>query len=276
MDLAVSKWQGAGMIHYSVVIPHRNAAEELGSQLPLLCQTLGRLVLPFEIICIDDASDRPQAAQLRTLLARTTSLRVLRFDQPRGTSAALTAGIAAARGDLILALAPRFVSGPLLIPQLISRLSHFEFVFARQPLTLASRLRHGADALVRHLQASLDPAADEPLLWAARREAVAGLTLAREAFRLLPDMVASNGFRVCRLCWSPGSPPRGQAYRTSWWTRLLTRRLQQSFEPHLARQWPAGPTSPPAGGVVRVDVGRNRLAPEILTTRADEDRPHAV
>lgn len=264
------------MIHYSVVIPHRNAAAALGSQLPLLCQTLGRLVLPFEIICIDDASDQPQAALLRTLLARTTTLRVLGFDQSRGTSAALTAGIAAARGDLILALGPRFASGPLLIPQLISRLSHFEFVFARQALALASRLRHGADTLVRQLQASLDPADDEPLLWAARREAVAGLTLARGAFRLLPDMVAGNGFRVCRLTWSPGCPPRGQAYRSNWWTRLLTRRVRQGFEPHLARQWSAGPTPLPIGGIVRVDVGRHRLAPEILTARADEDRPHAV
>lgn len=264
------------MIHYSVVIPHRNAAEALGSQLPLLCQTLGRLVLPFEIICIDDASDQPQAAHLHKLLARSTTLRVLGFDQPRGTSAALTAGIAAARGDLILALSPRFVSGPLLIPQLISRLSHFEFVFARQVLSLASRLRHGADSLVRQLQARSEAAADEPLLWAARREAVTGLTLARGAFRLLPDIVAGNGYRVCRLYWSPGSPPRGEAYRSNWWTRLLTRRLHQGFEPHLARQWSASPTPLPAGSLVRVDLGRNRLAPEILTTWADEDRPHAV
>ena len=44
------------MIHYSVLIPERDGIERLGRLLPQLCQVLSRLILPFEIVCIDDAS----------------------------------------------------------------------------------------------------------------------------------------------------------------------------------------------------------------------------
>src|SRR5438105_4560898 len=94
------------MIHYTVLIPQRNATEAVGRQLPELCAVLSRLKLPYEVLCIDDASDAPQGKILEELLTKYPMLRILRLAEARGVSAALSAGIAAARGDIVIAMAP--------------------------------------------------------------------------------------------------------------------------------------------------------------------------
>src|SRR5262245_61889193 len=120
------------MVHYSLLITERDALGAVGRLLPRMCQVLQDLILPYEIICIDDASKTSSLGRLEGFLREFPALRVLRFDRPRGTSAALSAGIAAARGDLVIALdAGTSVPGGI-IAQLISRLSQHDFVFAER------------------------------------------------------------------------------------------------------------------------------------------------
>ncbi len=63
------------MIRYSVLIPQRNAAAELARQLPELRRVLELLALPYEVICIDQASAAPTRAVLAELLERHACLR---------------------------------------------------------------------------------------------------------------------------------------------------------------------------------------------------------
>jgi len=259
------------MIHYSVLIPERDGIEAVGRLLPNLCQVLSGLLLPYEIICIDDASGGPAHDGLQSLLSDFSPLRVLRFDRPRGTSAALTAGIAAARGDLIIALDAHAAMAGGTLEHLVSRLSRHDLAFAENERTLSAALwKPLAGALGRLTSRAEQPLA-EGLFWAARREAVAGLTLTRGAFRVLPGLVARRGFRVCRVTLAEGLPPHGATFAPGLVERLTIGRLDRHFEPHLARELERGAPAifePPS---VR-SVARRRFVPWPAVTAAQEDR----
>jgi glycosyltransferase involved in cell wall biosynthesis len=248
------------MIHYSVLIPERDAADAIGRIVPQLCQVLGSLLLPYEIICIDDASVPPDAQRLKNLLDEYAPLRVLRFDEPRGTGAALTAGLAASSGRLVIAIDPREPASARHIPQLVARLSQHDLVVARHFRPLGEELWQSVSRVPRLIAAKPQLHASEDLFWAARREAVAGLALARGAFRILGKIVAQRGFRVCRLLLADGLPPRGTTYRAGLVDRLAGIWLDRRFEPHLASE------------MVRTDGAHPRMVP----ARYDAARPHYI
>src|SRR6187455_2864476 len=92
------------MIRYSILIPQRERADDVRRQLPSLTAALDRMESPHEIIVIDDASTTANLRLLEKLRGECPSLRVLRLDSPSGASVALTAGIAAARGETVIAI----------------------------------------------------------------------------------------------------------------------------------------------------------------------------
>jgi len=264
------------MIHYSVLIPQRDASQAVTDQLPALCHALDRLILPYEILCVDDASDANHAEALHLLLDRYPRLRVLAFDKPRGTAAALTAGIAAARGEFVVAVAPDTAMATRWMAHLIARLSHCEFVFACRQHDWSTLLQRAGAQVSRWITAPIDIGDDEMMLWGARREALANLALARGAFRYLPTLVAERGFRVMRLALAANRPPQGSKHRATTGERLLARWLSRGYEPHLACEWLAATSDPPCATRSRVDGGRSRLAPHPATAHADENRPHTA
>jgi polyisoprenyl-phosphate glycosyltransferase len=136
------------MIHYTVLIPQRDSIDAVRDLVPRLCRVFESLLLPYEIICIDDGST---GSAWEELLFEFAPLRVLHFDSARGTSAALTAGIAAARGDLILTISPQTRLSVDKIPQLIARLSQNDLVVARPEQSFGSQLRSALSKLSRFL-----------------------------------------------------------------------------------------------------------------------------
>jgi len=262
------------MIHYSVLIPQRNAADACGRLLPQLREVLDNLILPYEIICIDDASQATDASDLAGLLDECEPLRVLRFDLPRGVSAALSAGMAAARGDLIIVLDVRTRGAAALIPQFIARLSRHDLVYARFARSWGAWWRKGLSGLPRLLVADPRLHVSEDLFWVARREAVAGLALARGAFRVLPALVARRGFRICRLTLFEDRLPQGETWHPTLLHRLLGRWFERRFEPHLAREVARTDTSQllPNLKLARVEIAHHRVLPQVALLPSEEDR----
>jgi glycosyltransferase involved in cell wall biosynthesis len=253
------------MIHYSVLIPQRDAAEAVDRLLPSLTRALDALLLPYEIICIDDASAWPAAQRLEELLARYPHLRVLHFDRPRGTSAALTAGLAAARGDLVFGVDSNADFAPRYLPHLVARLSQHDLVVTQQ-CDRRRPLGHRIARPLRLLAGRPDLHATEQMLWAARREAVGGLALARGAFRIFERIVARRGFRVCRLRLSDDSPPRGSTHRSGLVDRLAAGWLNRRFEPHLASEMVRVDRQPSHLTPARYDAARPRYVPQPVIT----------
>ncbi|HEV3137879.1 MAG TPA: glycosyltransferase family A protein [Pirellulales bacterium] len=238
------------MIHYTVLVPQRDSIAAVRDLVPRLCRVFESLLLPYEIICIDDGST---AIGWEELLFEFAPLRVLHFDSVRGTSAALTAGIAAARGDLIVAIAPQTRLSVDTIPQLIARLSQNDLVVARPEQSFGLQVRSALSKISRILVGEPQLSASEEMYWAARREAVCGLALARGAFRVLSELVAEGGFRVCELTFGERRPPQGVQFHPGVVRRTAIGWFHRRFEPHLARELVRSGTTPHLK-IVRVEV----------------------
>jgi dolichol-phosphate mannosyltransferase len=87
-------------MRYSLVIPAHNEADNLP---PLLAEirALPDGQRPFEIILVDDASADATAPVMAAQIAADPSLRMLRLAQRSGQSAAMLAGVKAARSDWV-------------------------------------------------------------------------------------------------------------------------------------------------------------------------------
>ncbi len=224
------------MVHYSVLVPVRDANSAVTRLLAQLGEVLDRLILPYEILCILDASVTPSTGEWDQWMNEQARLRVLRFDQPRGISAALRAGIAAARGELILGVSPHSRIAVDRVAHLISRLGRYDFAFAVPERTIGQSLRNGLAGVPRLLAGSHDRLAAKELFFAARRESLTGLALAGGALRVLPELVVRRGFRVCRVGIAEGLPPRGARLRPGLLKRLAANWHARRFEPYLARE----------------------------------------
>src|SRR5690242_3397207 len=92
------------MIQFSVLIPQRDRGDDVRRQLPELAAALEPFGQPYEIIVVDDGSQTATLRLLEKLAKEFHALRLLRRDEPGGVSAALSAAIQAARGEVIVAV----------------------------------------------------------------------------------------------------------------------------------------------------------------------------
>ncbi len=216
----------ATMVHYSLVIPHRDCAAALDRQIPRLCAELNRLALPYEIICVDDGSSEKTLAQLSQLLAAWPVMRLIGLDAAAGASTALAAGIAAARGAIVVAIEPGDHYSAEQIPHLIARLSRLDLVYARRRLSGWKKFWHRVERIPRWMLLGIEVRHPDCLFWAARREAVAGIQLPGGMRRYLPWLVARRGFRVGDMYVKENearaplqdSQPNPLDLLTAWWT----------------------------------------------------------
>ncbi len=108
-----------GALELSVVVPARDERENLA---PLLEQTRRALVaagIDGELIIVDDGSSDGTFAELLRLASEQDFLRPLRLTEGRGQSAAIAAGIAAARGRWIATLDGDLQNDPADLPGLL-------------------------------------------------------------------------------------------------------------------------------------------------------------
>jgi len=105
----------------SCVIPCLNEAENLRVLLPELVALLGGLVAAYEIIVVDDGSNDDTAQLVSAWAARESSLVYVQLSRNFGKESALTAGIEAARGQVIVCMDADMQHPPSLIPVMLDR-----------------------------------------------------------------------------------------------------------------------------------------------------------
>jgi glycosyltransferase involved in cell wall biosynthesis len=187
----------AAMVRYSVLIPQRDRADEVRRQLPQLSAVLERFDPSHELIVIDDGSSASNLRLLEKLRAEHSPLRLLRLDSPSGTSVALTAGIAAARGESVIAIEAGETYSAEQVPWLVSWLNRADLVVGRRRRTGMAKLWQRFSRIPRWLLLGLESHDPDCLFWAARREVVADLRLSPGMCRYLPALVSRRGYRVC-------------------------------------------------------------------------------
>ncbi|HWP13329.1 MAG TPA: glycosyltransferase family 2 protein, partial [Ramlibacter sp.] len=104
----------------SCVIPCRNEARNLDLLLPILCELLPSVARAWEIILVDDGSKDDTAAVMADWSA-LPGFRVLQLSRNFGKEAALTAGLEAAAGEVVVMMDADLQHPPALIAGMIER-----------------------------------------------------------------------------------------------------------------------------------------------------------
>jgi glycosyltransferase involved in cell wall biosynthesis len=107
----------------SVVIPFFNEEDNVTPLLDELYDNLRSLGRPFEVIGVDDGSSDGTFARLGAFAARERSFRAIRFRRNFGQTAAMSAGIEAARGDVIVPMDGDLQNDPADIAALLTTLN---------------------------------------------------------------------------------------------------------------------------------------------------------
>ena len=187
----------------SLVIPVRN---ESGNIRPLLVEAAGVLDaagIDWEAVVVDDGSTDGSTGEIADAISVDRRIRTIRFETPRGKSAALEAGIAAASHPRIVMLDGDGQDDPAEIPRLLSLLDAGAGLVNgwKHPRhdpwhkTIPSRVFNGLVGLFTGLRLHDHNCG----LKAFRSEVLRGTTLHEGLHRFLPVLAASRGHRVVEV-----------------------------------------------------------------------------
>jgi len=105
----------------SCVVPAFNEARNLGTVLPAILATLASLSAQVELIVVDDGSRDDTGEVMQALCAAHPQLVYLRLSRNFGKEPALTAGIDAARGDVLVLMDADGQHPVALLPEMFSK-----------------------------------------------------------------------------------------------------------------------------------------------------------
>lgn len=187
----------------SVLLPYCEASACATEVIARLATAASQAGLTAEFLAIDcGTSGQASSDRTRPVIDQTNS-RLLRFAQPVGLGAAWAAGIAAARSDLVVAWQASHCCSPDDLPRLVARLARADLICGRRRRGWLARQARRVGLWPRQLLMGplLGTSVQDPRspVWAARREAVAGLPLELGLEGWLATLVARRGFRVCEL-----------------------------------------------------------------------------
>lgn len=222
------------MAGISVLVPQRNAGALVAAQIPAICAALEPVTSTYELIVMDDASQAECRSRLADCARHDPRVRVLSFTPACGLSAALSAGLAEAKGDIIVTLPAGDSAVGALLQLLLDALARVDLVVGRPHRHGVRKLFHRLGRIPRWLLLGLEVRDPECLVWAARREAVAGVELPCGMYRYLATLVAARGFRVGEITvptpgrsvtLSDGWPNPGDLL-AAWWFKRRWRQYE--------------------------------------------------
>jgi glycosyltransferase involved in cell wall biosynthesis len=107
----------------SIVVPLYNEKESLPLLMEEIAKTLDSYGKSYEVVFVDDGSTDGSFDELRLLYKTYSSkIKALRFSRNSGKSAALSAGISQAGGDIIITMDADLQDDPSAIPEMIAKL----------------------------------------------------------------------------------------------------------------------------------------------------------
>lgn len=202
-------------IRISCVVPCLNECDNLRVLLPALMSMLGRLCTSWEVIVADDGSADGTAALMQDWSA-IDGFRYVQLSRNFGKEAALSAGLDASTGDVVICLDADMQHPPALIPEMLERWrAGADMVYAvrehRQDEHWLKRA--GAQAFYRLLSGSrgvkVPPHAGDFRLM--DRRVVQALTALPERTRFMKGLYAWVGFRAEPLPYTPADRAHGDS-----------------------------------------------------------------
>ena len=188
----------------SIVIPVHNESPNIKPLYEELTQTLGQYGRAYELLIVDDGSTDDTFEQLAALQARDPQLRVIRFRRNFGQTAAFAAGIAAARGRLVVTSDGDLQNDPRDIPAMVALIDQGNdivcgwrkdrkdtFITRRLPSVIANKLISWATGVALHDYGCS--------LKVFRAEVIKPLRLYGEMHRFLPAIASQIGVKIAEM-----------------------------------------------------------------------------
>jgi len=184
----------------SVVLPAYNECPNLAELVPETTAVLQEAGVTFQLVVVDDGSTDGTHGWMAE--HRAPEVTYLRFRRNVGKSAALSAGLARARGEYIVLMDADGQDAPPTLPRLLAMLDsdpHLDLVTGRRAIRndrfvkrTTSKLYNRTTSLVTGVNGSDFNSG----LKAMRRELAEGLELYGELHRYIPVLAQWRGFRV--------------------------------------------------------------------------------
>ena len=182
---------------FSVVVPLYN--EE--ANLPILQEELRVALsgLDYEIIFVDDGSVDRTAERIET----APNIRLIRFEKNSGQSAAIYAGLTAARGATVVIIDGDLQNDPADIPKLLAEIARGADLVCGYRLkrqdTVAKRLTSRIANAVRSRYTKDGVRDTGCTLKAMQRECVSALFPFKGMHRFIPALVKAAGYRLVEI-----------------------------------------------------------------------------
>ncbi len=204
----------------SCVVPCRNEARNLEQLLPLLAQTLAACSSAWEVILVDDGSTDATPLVLASW-ARQPGFRALQLSRNFGKEAALTAGLQAAAGEVVVTLDADMQHPPTLIQQFVAHWrAHADVAYAvRQDRSDESAFKRLGTRTFYALVNSADRfemqdgAGDFRLM---DRSVVDALLSLPERNRFMKGLYAWVGFKAVAVPYQPDARLHGSTHFSAW------------------------------------------------------------
>jgi dolichol-phosphate mannosyltransferase len=221
----------------SIVLPCHNEQDNLHPLVAAIRKALEPLARSYEIMITDDCSSDTSWALLQKLAAADARIRAQRFEKQSGQSAALWAGMRAARGKIIVTLDADLQNDPADLPKLLAGLAHADCICGTRV-----EARSKGDNFIRLASSRIanwvrNKLSDETITDAGccyrafRRECISDIKFFNGGHRFLPTLIRMEGFKVAEVPISHHPRVAGQAHYGVW------NRLFKSFYDLLAVRW---------------------------------------
>lgn len=235
-----------GTLDLSAIVPVYNERESLDTLVDELRAALDATRLSWEIVLVDDASDDGSAEWLRAAARVDARVRAVPLARHAGQSAAIAAGLARARGHVIVTLDADLQNDPADLPKLLAALEGVDLVSgirAHRHDRLSRRLASGLANAVRRAVLG-DSVTDMGCSFKAyRREALAGLPAFVGVHRFLPALCELRGARLAEVAVSH----RPRRYGVSKYG--LANRLWRGLYDLAGVRWLKSRLVPPAAAI---------------------------
>jgi glycosyltransferase involved in cell wall biosynthesis len=199
----------------SVVVPVYDEELTLALLYDELAAALEPLGRAWEAVFVDDGSSDGSFAALTRLHAAHDNVRVVRLRRNFGKAAALAAGFAQARGDVVVTIDADLQDVPAEIPRFLAKLEEgFDLVSGWKAKRHDPWLRRALSRLFNVATSRVSGLRLHDLncgLKAYRAEALAGLRIYGELYRFLPVLAHYRGYRVAELAVEHRPRPHGRS-----------------------------------------------------------------
>ncbi|WP_022852531.1 glycosyltransferase family 2 protein [Thermodesulfatator atlanticus] len=190
--------------YLSVVIPVYNEEKNIKPLLESLDNALKGIGKTFEVIIVDDGSQDKTLSILKELKPRYPWLKIIALRKNFGQSAAFTAGIDHAQGEVIVTMDGDLQNDPRDIPKLLAKIEEGYDVVSgwrkdrKDPFLSRKLPSMMANALISRLtRVKLHDYGCS--LKAYRAEVIKGVTIYGELHRFIPVLVSFSGARITEI-----------------------------------------------------------------------------